>query len=144
MNEVTRKRERISPSRKAETIQIIEGWDENAEKLTKAALARRVTAQLGFEVTRQGLMKHPEIKEAFDKRERDIALGQPKAPPKEPLEDRYERRIKELEGTIAKLKSTLSNYDELFLRYRYNARQRGLPRHVLEAPILERETQELE
>lgn len=137
-----RKREPITPAREAEIIHLIEAWDATANPFNREALTRAVECRLGFTVTRQGLMKRDAIRNAFEDRQKEILLGQPLKPAKDPLEDRYERRVKQLIDEFDQAKATIENFKELFARYRYNANQHGLSRERLEAPIPPRATSE--
>jgi len=130
-----RRRERITPAREKDIIRIITDWDAEFHKLTAVALERTVAAQLGFTVSRQGMMKRDPIKKAFETRVIEIGAGQAKPKVKEPLEDVYERRIQELKVEIAEKDRTIEAFKETFVRYRYNANRMGFKREALEAPI---------
>ncbi|MCL6250392.1 hypothetical protein M3P36_04925 [Altererythrobacter sp. KTW20L] len=137
-----RKRERITSAREKDIIQIIRDWNAETHKLTAVALERAVASQLGFTVSRQGMMKRDHIKTAFDARVLEIGLGQAKPKTKEPLEDMFERRIKALKEEVAEKDRAIEGFKETFVRYRYNAMRMGFKREALEAPIPPRPTSE--
>ena len=142
MKEKKRKREPITETRELDILEIINSWNAVTHKFTREALTRRVTCQLGFAVTRQGLMKRPKIKDAFEAREREFNAGMPVRAPKEALEEMYERRHNEMKAKLDSANNTISNFKELFVRYRYNARQLGIRGDQLEAPIPPRDAAE--
>ena len=137
-----RKRESISDTRERDIIEIIRRWDATKTKLTREGLVKRVSCQLGFVVTRQGLMKRDPIRKAYEEREREILEGQAISDPKEPLEEIYQRRLKAKDEELEKAKKKIAAFEELFVRYRYNAIQIGIDPARLEAPVLPRNADE--
>ena len=137
-----RKREPITETRERDIIEIIRNWDATKTKLTREGLVNRVTCQLGFTVTRQGLMKREAIRKAYEEREREIHEGQAISNPKEPLEEMYQRRLKAKDEELAQAKKKIAAFEELFVRYRYNAIQMGIDPARLEAPVLPRNAEE--
>lgn len=135
MKEKGRKREPITPTRERDILEIIHNWDAIKTKLTREALVKRVTCQLGFVVTRQGLMKRDPIRKAYEEREREILEGQAISKPKEPLEEMYQRRLKAKDEELERAKKKIASFEELFIRYRYNANLIGVDPARLEAPI---------
>jgi hypothetical protein len=132
----------ITGTREQDIIDIILNWDATKDKLTREGLVKRVTCKLGFTVTRQGLMKRDAIRKAYEEREREIAEGQALRNPREPLEEMYERRLKAKNEELEKAKAKIATYEELFVRYRYNANLIGIDPARLEAPILPHNTGE--
>lgn len=137
-----RKRESITESREQDIIDLIRRWDATKARLTREGLVKRVSCQLGFTVTRQGLMKRDKIKKAYEEREREILEGQAISNPKEPLEDMYQRRLKAKDEELAQAKKKIAAFEELFVRYRYNAIQIGIDPARLEASVVPRNADE--
>ena len=136
------KREFITDTRERDVIEIIRSWDATKAKLTREGLVKRVSCQLGFVVTRQGLMKREKIRKAYEEREREILEGQAISKPKEPLEEMYQRRLKAKDEELAQAKKKIAAFEELFVRYRYNANRMGVDPAALEVPILPRNADE--
>lgn len=130
-----RKRETITDTRERDIIEIIRSWDATKTKLTREGLVKRVTCQFGFVVTRQGLMKRDAIRKAYEERDREILEGQALSNPKEPLEEMFQRRLKAKDEELEKAKKTIIAFEELFVRYRYNATRIGIDPAKLEVPI---------
>lgn len=137
-----RKREPITESREQDIIDLIRRWDAIKAKLTREGLVKQVTDQLGFTVTRQGLMKRDKIRKAYEEREREILEGQAISNPKEPLEEMYQRRLKAKDEELAQAKKKIAGFEDLFVRYRYNAIQIGVDPARLEAPVVPRNADE--
>ena len=137
-----RKREPITESREQEIIELIRRWDATRKKLTREGLTEMVGRCLGFTVTRQGLMKRDKIRKAYEEREREILEGQAISNPKEPLEEMYQRRLKAKDEELAQAKKKIAAFEELFVRYRYNAIQMGVDPTRLEAPVVPRNADE--
>jgi hypothetical protein len=129
------RREQITESRERAAIDLIDNWDPAKARLSRQALARAVQERLGFKVTRQGLMKRAKIREAYSRREKDLQTGRTSRAQREPLAAILERRIAELEDLVRDKEVTISSYKELFVTYRYNARQLGISAEKLEAQI---------
>ena len=137
-----RKREPITESREQDIIDLIRRWDATRKKLTREGLTEMVGRCLGFTVTRQGLMKRDKIRKAYEEREREILEGQAISNPKEPLEEMYQRRLKAKDEELEQAKKKIAGFEELFVRYRYNAIQIGIDPARLEAPIPPRNAEE--
>ena len=130
-----RKREAITESREAEIIALIDEWPVEQLTFTREALVKRIRSKMGLTFTRQGLMKRDAIRIAFFRREREIKGDAKPRSEKEPLTVVLERRIDELKATIDQQAAVIEGYEQMFLTYRFNARQRGITRDQLEAPI---------
>lgn len=130
-----RKRESITDAVEMNVIAIIDGWDPSESPLTQSGLERRVKDELNMTLTRQGLMKRDNIRLAFEARDKEInGEAKPKAE-NEPLTVILERRVAEIAADMRKKDEAIANYKVMFATYRYNARQLGITREQLEAPI---------
>lgn len=136
MNEKkSRRREYITDAREAQIIILIDEWDEKIGPLSQEALVRRIKCKMDLTFSRQGLMKRTAIKAAFVRREKEINGSHKPRVEKEPLIVKLDRQIESLRQEVSDRDKIISNYEELFITYRYNARQLGIPRERLEAPI---------
>lgn len=137
-----RKREKITEAREIDIISIIDAWDPSEAPFTREGLVRRVKLKLGLEYSRQGLMKRDAIRAAFERRTKEVGgHAQPRSD-KEPVTVTLERRYEGLRAKLAMQEEVIQRYKELFLTYRHNARQLGIRRDQLEAPILPRQQAE--
>lgn len=130
-----RSRETITESREAEIITLIDEWDPTKEPLTRQALVRRVKCKMGLVFTRQGLMKREPILLAFQRREKEINGDTKPRAEKEPAIVVLERENEALQAKVNDQTKVIAGFKEMFLTYRYNARQLGITREQLEAPI---------
>lgn len=130
-----RGREPITDSRELEIIALIDAWDPNKGPLNREALVRRIKCKMGLTFTRQGLMKREPILLAFQRREKEITGTLKPRAEKEPLTVVLERRNEELQAKVNEQAKVIAGYKEMFLTYRHNARQHGITREQLEAPI---------
>lgn len=130
-----RSREPITESREAEIITIIDEWDPAKGPLTREALVRRVKCKMGLVFTRQGLMKREAIFLAFQRREKEINGDVKPRAEKEPVVVVLEREKEALQAKLNEQDKVIAGFKEMFLTYRYNARQLGITREQLEAPI---------
>lgn len=130
-----KKYEQITPSRERQIIEIIDTWDAKKKKLTREELVRRVKCVMGLEFSRQGLMKRPDIKTAFDRREKEITGGKPPRAEAEPLVVVLERQVEDLKAQVADRDKQIDSLNQLFVTYRYNAQQLGITPEQLEKAI---------
>jgi len=130
-----RNREPITESRELEIITLIDEWDPDKGPLTRQALVRRVKCKMGLVFTRQGLMKREPILLAFQRREKEINGDVKPRAEKEPVVVVLEREKEALQAKVNEQAKVVAGFKEMFLTYRYNARQLGITREQLEAPI---------
>lgn len=131
----SRRREHITEAREAQIIILIDEWDNEKTPLSQEALVRRIKCKMGLCFSRQGLMKRTAIKDAFLRREKEIKGSRGTKVEKEPIIEKLDRQIENLKRDVAERDKIINNYEEMFVTYRYNARQLGIPREQLEAPI---------
>lgn len=130
-----RNREPITESRELEIIALIDEWDPNKGPLTREALVRRIKCKMGLVFTRQGLMKREPILLAFKRREKEINGDAKPRAAKEPITVVLEREKEALQAKVNEQAKLIASYKQLFLTYRYNARQHGIKPKQLGAPI---------
>ncbi|MBA4761924.1 hypothetical protein [Sphingomonas sp.] len=130
-----RNREPITESRELEIITLIDEWDPDKGPLTRQALVRRVKCKMGLVFTRQGLMKRERILLAFQRREKEINGDVKPRAEKEPVVVVLEREKEALQAKVNEQAKVIAGFKEMFFTYRYNARQLGITREQLEAPI---------
>lgn len=138
----SKKRTPITDMIEAGIIALINDWDNSRKALTQESLVCGVKCKMGYEFTRQGLMKREPIRLAFQKRVNELH-GNTRAPAnKEALVDILERRIGEMTLELAEKDKLLSEYKELFALYRFNAHRLGIATSEFEAPIAPRNQSE--
>lgn len=130
-----RNRETITEAREAEIITLIDEWNPEKGPLTRESLVRRVKCKMGLVFTRQGLMKREPILLAFKRRHKEITGDAKPRAAKEPLTAVLERENEALQAKLNEQAKIIAAYKEIFLTYRYNARQHGITREQLKAPI---------
>lgn len=130
-----RQREPITETRETQIIVLIDEWNPDKAPLTQQALVRRIHCKMGLTFTRQGLMKREPIRLAFVRRVEEISGPAKPRMDKEPLTVTLERRLEALQTKYDEQFKIVEGYKELFLTYRYNARQLGIAREKLEVPI---------
>lgn len=130
-----KKRTPITDLIEAGIIALINDWDPGRKPLTQESLVCGVKCRMGYDFTRQGLMKREPIRLAFQKRVDEIQGSTKSSAPKEPLVDILERRISEMTLELEEKEKILADYKELFAIYRYNARRLGITEAQLQAPI---------
>lgn len=113
-------------------VLLIEGWKPEWELFSGSALERKVASCLGIPCTRQGLLKKKRIKAAFDERMK-LKGKEPKAKSAEVTV--LERSNKRLAAELAESKAQVEHLQELVTRFRFNARNMGIPVDRLEQPI---------
>lgn len=88
----------------------------------------------GHRWTRQALERHVAIKDAYLARQ-----SKPESPKtassKDPAIDLLEQRIASQSAELTRLRTTISELNDLFVRYQYNAHARGISPAELEAPL---------
>lgn len=125
----------VTESREREIIEMIDTWNPAKKKLTREAVVRRIECSMGFKVSRPGLFKRPAVLKAFERREKEINGDKPPRAEADPLEVVLEKRVEELQAKLEGRDKEIERYKELFATYRFNARQLGITREQLEAPI---------
>lgn len=129
-----KKRTPITDVIEAGIIALINDWDPGRKPLTQESLVCGVKCRMGYDFTRQGLMKREPIRLAFQKRVDEIQGGTKSSAPKEPLVDILERRISDMTLELAEKDRILAEYKELFVLHLYNAHLLGITQAQLEAP----------
>jgi hypothetical protein len=137
-----KKRTPITDIIEAGIIALINDWDPERKPLTQESLVCGVKCRMGYEFSRQGLMKREPIRLAFQKRVDEIHGNTRSSATKEPLVDILERRISEMIRELAEKDRIISDYKEMFALHRYNARQLGISEAQLQAPISPRNQRE--
>jgi hypothetical protein len=128
-----RTRDLITPAREEDIVEIIQAWNSSVlGDLTGPKLEATVQTRLGIRCTRQGLLKRPNIRKAFDDRINQQTAGKPARPVEVQV---LQQRLAAKDGEIAELKRQLSNCKELLVRHYHNARGR-LTQAELDAPMV--------
>ncbi len=127
-----RRRVALTTSVQDKIVLLIEGWKPEWGKFSGSALERKVASCLGIPCTRQGLLKKDRIKDAFDERMK-LKGKQPKAKSAEVtvIEQRNER----LKSQLDERDTQVEHLQELVTRFRFNAKNMGIPVERLEQPI---------
>ncbi|RIY03767.1 hypothetical protein D3218_03255 [Aureimonas flava] len=84
--------------------------------------------------TRQALERHDAIKEAYLARQSKSGASK-SAPSKDPAIDLLEQRIALQAAELERLRMTIGELNDLFVRYQYNAHARGISPAELEASL---------
>lgn len=88
----------------------------------------------GHRWTRQALERHDTIKKAYLAKQLtpETTLSES---PKDPAVDLLEQRIASQAAELKRLRATINELNDLFVRYQYNAHARGISPAELEAPL---------
>lgn len=129
-----RRRESITDDRKDQIVGLINRWSPNWEKLTGPGLETKVKSTLGLTMTRQGMLKHVEIQDAFIQKRKELAGDKPKRQ-RALGEELLRQRIHAQAELIKRLEKDLGDYENLFVRYHYNAVMKGISVEDLEQPM---------
>ncbi|WP_330705382.1 hypothetical protein [Novosphingobium resinovorum] len=119
-----RSRDAITIDRRDQIVALINDWKPTWGKLSGPALESKVREDLKLTLTRQGMFKHAEIDQAFRSKRQTLSGGK-KARPRSIEDNVLLQRISSLEQERSNLKDTIRRYDELFIRYIFNANEHG-------------------
>lgn len=117
-------------------IEVIEHLlDKWNGKLTWDLLIAAIKAAIATQYTRQALLNHKPIAEAFSLRKRSLAkeLGRPE--PQDARSQAFLKTIDTLKAENRRLENECSGYRAKFLRWTQNAMIKGLTEAQLDAPL---------
>ena len=133
-----RGRAALTPVIVEKIVGLIEDWSD-ARPLTWAAVVAQVAGYLRHHWTRQGLERHPRIKEAYEAKRaayREYRRTGKVLKPRLPEDEHRRQQIARLTGELEAARRMLSNYDERLVRLQAAALRHGLTIAQLEADLV--------